>query len=79
MIAVAILNTYAWYKKKIYVNNPTNSLPLGRELEVVLLQVTRRDGIRRKRFMGQSHERVICENSKCSYIERTFTFYCNKN
>lgn len=56
MIAVAIMGIeYTMHgKKKIYVNNPANSLPLGRELEVVLLQVTRRDGIRRKRFMGQS-------------------------
>lgn len=41
MIAVAIMDIkyICMVQKKIYVNNPTNSLPLGRELEVVLLQV----------------------------------------
>lgn len=75
------MHTYGT-KREIYVDNPANLFSVGRELEVILLQVTRRGGIRRKRFIGmrrQSRERVICENSKCSYIGRTSIFYCNKN
>lgn len=57
-------------------------LPLGRELEVVLLQVARRGGVPKANYECASPISIgsdVCKISKCSYIESIFMLYCNWN
>lgn len=69
----------AYGTKKIRGQSNEFFLPLGRELEVVLLQVARRGGLPKANYGRAPRISIGSENSKCSYIERTFTSYCNRN
>lgn len=85
MIAVATIDIkcICMVQKEIYIDNPANSFFHSAEsLKLFCCKSLAGVGYAEGELWAcgaKSRERVICENSKCSYIERTFTLYCNRN